>query len=274
MKKYSGFFTFYWDAKEGKIWLQIDKLDSEFEAVLTYEGRKPGKHVMEVVPSPNFMTVHEHYSFVKLPDDGYQPREFNPRAGYFDVDYMDFSAPLGSTLHKRLIIRPWLQKKDPNAAVSEPVKPIVYYVDNGAPKDVRDALIEGASWWNKAFEAAGFKNAFIVKVLPDSVDPMDIRYNVIQWVDRYTRGWSYGSQRNRCRCCSLFGYPAEMDLPSGTPRVHVEASQGCYREMCLADTCEGRKDRQERPRVLGPVLYGSEELPVGRCQLVVFKRTV
>ncbi len=167
--------------------------NSEFEAILTYTGDNPGNYVIEVVPSPDLMTVHEHYSFVKLPDDGYQPRVYDPRAGYFHIQYMDFSAPLGDQLHKRFITRHWLQKKDPDAPLSEPVKPLVYYVDNGAPKDVRDALIEGASWWNKAFEAAGFKNAFQVKVLPDSVDPMDIRYNIIQWVDRYTRGWSYGA---------------------------------------------------------------------------------
>ena len=166
--------------------------NSEFEAIVTFVGDNPGRWVEQVVPSPDAITVHVHNSFIKLPDDGYVPREYDPRAGYFDIHYMDFSAPLGEPIHKRRIIRHWLQKKDPNAALSEPVKPIVYYVDPGAPQPIRDALIQGASWWNKAFEAAGFKNAFIVKVLPDSVDPMDIRYNVIQWVDRYTRGWSYG----------------------------------------------------------------------------------
>ncbi len=166
--------------------------NSEFEAIVTFVGDNPGRWVEQVVPSPDAITVHVHNSFIKLPDDGYVPREYDPRAGYFDIHYMDFSAPLGEPIHKRVIIRHWLQKKDPNAALSEPVKPIVYYVDPGAPRLIREALIQGASWWNKAFEAAGFKNAFIVKVLPDSVDPMDIRYNVIQWVDRYTRGWSYG----------------------------------------------------------------------------------
>lgn len=166
--------------------------NSEFEAILTFVGDKPGRFVEQVVPSPDAITVHEHNSFIKLPDDGYKPRAYDPRAGYFDIHYMDFSAPLGDRIHKRFIIRHWLQKKDPNAAVSKPVKPIIYYVDPGAPKPIRDALIEGASWWNKAFEAAGFKDAFQVRVLPDSVDPMDIRYNVIEWVDRATRGWSYG----------------------------------------------------------------------------------
>ncbi len=106
---------------------------------------------------------------------------------------MDFAAPLDQPLMKRMIARHRLEKKDPTAAVSDPVKPIVYYVDPGAPADIQRALIEGASWWNEAFEAAGFRNAFQVKVLPPDADPMDVRYNIIQWVHRSTRGWSYGS---------------------------------------------------------------------------------
>jgi hypothetical protein len=167
-------------------------LNSEFETVLTYTGDAQGQYVRQVVPTPDIITVHEHYSFIKLPDDGYKPREYDPRAGYFGISFMDYAAPIGDPVVKRYIIRHNLQKKDPEAEISEPVKPIVYYVDNGAPEPIRSALIEGASWWNQAFEAAGFKNAFIVKVLPDSVDPMDVRYNVIQWVHRSTRGWSYG----------------------------------------------------------------------------------
>ena len=92
----------------------------------------------------------------------------------------------------RYIRRHRLEKKDPNAAISEPVKPIQYWVDSGAPEDVKKALVEGASWWNQAFEAAGFRNAFKVDVLPDGADPMDIRYNMINWVHRSTRGWSSG----------------------------------------------------------------------------------
>ena len=167
-------------------------LNSEFETVLTYTGNAQGRYVRHVVPTPDIITVHEHYSFIKLPDDGYKPREYDPRAGYFGISFMDYAAPMGKPIVKRYIIRHNLQKKNPNAEISEPVKPIVYYVDNGAPEPIQSALIEGASWWNQAFEAAGFKNAFIVKVLPDSADPMDVRYNVIQWVHRSTRGWSYG----------------------------------------------------------------------------------
>ncbi len=127
------------------------------------------------------------------PTISYQPRAFDPRSGFFDISYRDYSAPLGTPLDVRLIERHRLIKKDPNAAVSEPVKPIVYYVDSGAPEPIRSALVEGASWWNQAFEAAGFKNAFRVEVLPHGADPMDVRYNVIQWVHRSTRGWSMGT---------------------------------------------------------------------------------
>ena len=106
---------------------------------------------------------------------------------------MDFATSISEPIWKHYLSRHRLQKKDPAAAISDPVQPIVYYVDRGAPEPVRSALIEGASWWNQAFEAAGYRNAFRVEVMPPDVDPMDVRYNVIQWVHRSTRGWSYGS---------------------------------------------------------------------------------
>ena len=168
--------------------------NTEVEAMLTFasEGAPKGEHVAEVTPDPHAVTVREHTSMVELPGPGYTPRRFDPRSGYFAVDYRDYAAPLGQPLDQRFIARHRLEKKDPAAAVSEPVKPIVYYVDRGAPEPIRSALVEGANWWSKAFEAAGFKNAFKVEVLPEGADPMDIRYNMIQWVHRYTRGWSYG----------------------------------------------------------------------------------
>lgn len=168
--------------------------NTEVEAMLTFttEGAPHGGYVAEVTPDPHAITVREHTSMVELPGPGYTPRRFDVRAGYFGVGYRDYSAALGEPLEQRFIARHRLEKKDPNAAVSEPVQPIVYYVDRGAPGPIRAALVEGASWWNQAFEAAGFKNAFIVKVLPEGADPMDIRYNMIQWVHRSSRGWSYG----------------------------------------------------------------------------------
>jgi hypothetical protein len=170
-------------------------LNTEFESILTFTTEHPAEHslVATVTPDAHAVTLREHYSFIQLPDDGYQPRAFDPRSGFFDTSYRDYSAPLGSALDVRLIERHRLIKKDPNAAVSEPVKPLVYFVDPGAPEPIRTALVEGASWWNQAFEAAGFKNAFRVEVLPPGADPMDVRYNVIQWVHRSTRGWSMGT---------------------------------------------------------------------------------
>ncbi len=169
-------------------------LNTEVESVLTFtaDGPIPGKQIASVTPDPHAVTVHEHTSLIALPEPGYKPRSYDPRAGYFDVSYRDYSVPLGTPLDVHLITRHRLEKKDPAAAISEPVQPIVYYVDRGAPEPIRSALVEGASWWSQAFEAAGFKNAFQVRVLPEGADPMDIRYNMIQWVHRSTRGWSYG----------------------------------------------------------------------------------
>src|SRR5215468_2657004 len=168
--------------------------NTEVETTLTFttEG-EPGPLVRSVTPNPQSVTVREHVSFVELPPPGFKPRVNDPRAGFFGIQYMDFATPISEPIVKRFIARHRLQKKDPSASMSEPVKPIVYYVDRGAPEPVRSALIEGASWWNQAFEAAGYKNAFRVEVMPEDADPMDVRYNVIQWVHRSTRGWSYGS---------------------------------------------------------------------------------
>jgi hypothetical protein len=148
--------------------------------------------VASVTPTAEAVTLREHYSLVELPDGNYRPREDDPRAGYGGLSYIDYSVPIGEPMVKQYIRRHRLEKKDPNAAVSEAVKPIQYWVDPGAPADVRQALLEGASWWNQAFEAAGFKNAFQVAILPEGADPMDIRYNMINWVHRSTRGWSMG----------------------------------------------------------------------------------
>ncbi len=167
--------------------------NTEVEVVLTFEGDKPGEYVKDVVPSPESITVREHHSFVDLPEAGYEPRVFDPRAGYFDLTYRDYSVPLGTDPDRRLLTRHRLIKRESAGQSGEPVEPIVYYIDGGAPDDVRRALQEGASWWEQAFEAAGFTNAFQVKILPPDVDPMDIRYNVVQWVHRFTRGWSYGN---------------------------------------------------------------------------------
>ncbi len=166
--------------------------NTEFETMLTFTGTNAGREVRSVVPDAGAITVRQHHSFVELPDDNYTPREFDPRAGFFATSYQDYAAPIGEPMAVKLINRHRLEKKNPNAEISEPVKPIIYYLDNGTPEPVRSALLDGARWWNEAFEAAGYKDAFQVKILPDDAHPLDIRYNVINWVHRSTRGWSYG----------------------------------------------------------------------------------
>lgn len=167
--------------------------NSEFEALTTLSGSDAGAWLKSVAPDNGHVSVIQHHSFVELPDDKYKPRVYDPRSGSYPFSYMDYSTPVSSDITKRFIMRHRLEKKDPNAALSEAVEPIVYYLDPGTPEPVRSALLEGASWWAQAFEAAGYKNAFQVKMLPEDADPMDVRYNLIQWVHRSTRGWSYGS---------------------------------------------------------------------------------
>ena len=168
-------------------------LNTEVEATLTFAGDDPGAWVREVTPSPESITVREHHSFVQLPPPGYKPRVYDPRSSFFGIVYMDYATPVSEPIVKRFTARHRLEKKDPKAAMSEPVQPIIYYLDRGAPEPIRSALLEGARWWNQAFEAAGYKNAFRVEMLPEGADLMDLRYNVIQWVHRATRGWSYGA---------------------------------------------------------------------------------
>lgn len=170
-------------------------MNSEFEATVTFVNNdgNTGNYVNSVTPSAEAITLRLHHSFVQLPDNDYKPRVFDPRSSYIPVSFYDYSTPVSEPVEKFFIMRHRLKKKDPTAAMSEPVKPIIYYLDNGTPEPIRSALLEGAGWWNQAFEAAGYKNAFQVKLLPEDADPMDVRYNVINWVHRSTRGWSYGA---------------------------------------------------------------------------------
>lgn len=186
------------DASRSAVYLPRTKnfpLNTELEATITFvntDGR-PGNFVTSVTPSAEAITLRMHHSFVQLPDDNFRPRLYDARSPYITHTYFDYSTPVTEPIQKKYILRHRLEKKDPAAPVSEAVKPIVYYLDNGTPEPIRSALLEGTSWWNAAFEAAGFKNAFQVKLLPDTADPMDLRYNMINWVHRSTRGWSFGS---------------------------------------------------------------------------------
>ncbi|WP_244390179.1 zinc-dependent metalloprotease [Pseudoalteromonas sp. KAN5] len=188
--------NFNLDESRSAVYIERSKAfmkNTELEAVLTFKGSQPGEYIRQVSADPYALTVHMHHSLIELPDDNYTPRAFHPQSGYWSIEHKDYAAPLGESMLVRYIPRHRLSKKDPTLPISEPVEPITYYLDPGVPEPVKTALLDGAKWWDDAFAQAGYKNAFIVKVLPDNADPMDIRYNVIQWVHRATRGWSYGS---------------------------------------------------------------------------------
>ena len=168
--------------------------NTELEARVTFTSDAPGRFVRDVAADPYAVTLRVRHSLVQLPDSRYSPRVFHPGSGYSFHTYRDYAVPIGEDMVQRFVRRHRLIKADPTASVSPPVEPIVYYLDPGTPEPVRSALLDGARWWSEAFEAAGFTNAFRVELLPDTADPMDVRYNTIQWVHRATRGWSYGSR--------------------------------------------------------------------------------
>ncbi|HET8860433.1 zinc-dependent metalloprotease [Marivirga sp.] len=167
--------------------------NTELDFWISFKGEAKGREIYAVSPDADNITVRQHHSFVQLPDEDFETRKFDPRAGYFSTTYKDYAVPIDEDINKRLINRHRLQKKNPGAEKSEAVEPIIYYLDSGTPEPIRSALLDGAKWWNQAFEAAGYENAFQVEMLPEDADPLDIRYNVIQWIHRSSRGWSYGA---------------------------------------------------------------------------------
>jgi len=166
--------------------------NTELEGLLTFTGPGEGAFVQQVAMDAQTLSLRQHISLVRLPEGGYVPRPYHPASGGFSTGYFDFSQPLAASLDVRYQPRFRLEKTDPTAALSPVKKPIVFYLDSGTPEPVRSALLEGANWWKTAFEQAGFKDAFRVEPLPEGADPMDVRYNIISWVHRATRGWSYG----------------------------------------------------------------------------------
>lgn len=183
------------DRERSSLWLPRTNAfpkNTEIEVALTFESDAPGRRVRGTAPTPRAITLRQHHSFVALPEPGYRPRAFHPRSGCSPLTFSDYAAPLDEDMRVRWIYRHRLEKANPGPSPSKPVEPIVYWLDPGAPEPVRSALLDGARWWKDAFTAAGFLDAFEVRVLPAEADPLDVRYNVIQWTHRSTRGWSYG----------------------------------------------------------------------------------
>lgn len=166
--------------------------NAELSARLTFRSDEPTPEITNIIPAPNTLSVNVRHSLIALPEPGFVPRA-DPIGFTIGRQQVDYSAPLGSAIVSDLARRFRLEKVDPAAARSPVKKPIIFYIDPGAPEPVRTALKEGVGWWAQAFEAAGFVDAFQVGILPDGADPLDVRYNVVNWVNRATRGWSYGN---------------------------------------------------------------------------------
>lgn len=224
-------------------------LNSEFEALVTYTGSAKGEFIKSVTPTPNIISVRQHHSFIELPDGNYKPRVFKPECGYFPLSYYDYATGIDKDLSKRYIYRHRLEKKDANTKTSEAIEPIVYYLDNGCPEPIRSALIDGAKWWNEAFEAAGFKNAFQVKILPKDAHPLDVRYNMIQWVHRSTRGWSYGASISDPRTGEIL--KGHVSLGSLRVRQDYLIAQGIVSSF---------DEKQDDPRILEMALARLRQL--------------
>lgn len=184
--------SFAVDKKRSALYMDNSKNfpdNTEFEALITLQGKKPGKHIRSVAPTADVVSVRTHHSFVRLPENVMPTRKFDPRSGGIPITFDDYAAPLGESMKQQWVIRHRLEKDEQGQVI----EPIVYYLDAGTPEPVRSALLDGARWWADAFEYAGFEGGFQVKILPADADPLDVRYNTIQWVHRSTRGWSYGA---------------------------------------------------------------------------------
>ncbi|MEO1359748.1 MAG: zinc-dependent metalloprotease [Pseudomonadota bacterium] len=222
----------------------------ELDAHLTFSTSKPNSQTNATAPDARSVTLTLHHSFVRLPDNGYKPRKFDQRTANIGFSYYDYSADLSDTVVQRLSRRFRLERVDPDAPSSPAKEPIVFYVDSGAPEQIRDALIEGAMWWAEGFEAAGFEDAYRVEVLPDDAHPLDVRYNIINWVHRQTRGWSYGghvadprtgeilkanvilgSQRVRQDRMIFEGLAGVSETGTGSPNDPIEISLARIRQL-------------------------------------------
>ncbi|HLV25969.1 MAG TPA: zinc-dependent metalloprotease [Gemmatimonadales bacterium] len=186
--------------------------NTEIGVNMTYATTgNPGRTVSQIVPDGSAFTLRQHISLLPLPDDSYRPRRADSRVGYFGVSYKDFGTPLQESLDQRFIARHRLQRANPSDPNSPIVNPITYYVDPGIPEPLLSATIEGATFWSQAFDQAGLRGGFRVEVLPDSVDPMDARYNIVQWINRNERGWSIGGSLGDPRTGEILKGMARMD---------------------------------------------------------------
>ncbi|MFL5477610.1 MAG: zinc-dependent metalloprotease [Gemmatimonadaceae bacterium] len=186
--------------------------NTEVDVALTFASSgRPGQTVSAIVPDGRSFTLRQHISLLPLPDDGYRPRTLDPRVGFFGITFKDYAQPIQEPLEQRWIARHRLERTDPNDPNSPIRNPLVYYIDRGIPEPIRTATRQGVSWWTEAFDRAGLKGGFRVEDLPEGVDPMDARYNVVQWENRNERGWSIGGSLGDPRTGEIIKAMARLD---------------------------------------------------------------
>jgi hypothetical protein len=227
--------------------------NTEIEATLTFASENPPRSLAGVLPDGHTMSLTVHHTFLKLPEPGFTPRPLDPRIGFIPRRYLDHTAPFTEPIDKYLAVRWRLEKKEPKAAVSEPIEPIVYYLDRGIPEPERTAIREGALWWNHAFEQAGFRNAFVVKDLPEGATFLDARYSGIEWINRAERAWSIGGVSVDPRTGEILHALARIDSHRRrtTARIWLNLRRPTAGEACTAADAPD----------LSPLLTGDPDLP-------------
>ena len=205
--------------------------NTEIETVATFAADNPGLLVNNVTPDGRSFTLRIHHSFLKAPE-GFKTRPADPRIGVSAVRFRDYARPFNEGTEVSWVTRWRLEKVNPGAAMSEPKTPIVFYLDAGIPEPVRTAMRDGALLWNRAFEAAGYRNAVQVKDPTPEMDPMDIRYAWILWINRDERGFSSGGTYRDPRTGEILGSKTRMDS-------HRIRTIGNYWESYSPTTNEG-----------------------------------
>jgi hypothetical protein len=199
--------------------------NTELEMALSFEAKaRPGAIVATIAPDGRAFTVRQHLTLAPLPDDGYRPRDLDPRMNFFSVHFKDYAQPVEAPLERHWIARHRLERENPSDPRSPIRNPIVYYVDRGIPEPIRTATLEGARFWVEAFDRAGLKGGFRVELLPEGADPMDIRYNVVQWENRNERGWSFGEALVDPRTGEIVKGLAKMDSHRGRTAYNLVAA--------------------------------------------------
>jgi len=198
------------------------KTNSELELSAHYKSNKWTESY--TLPNSKSMEIKYHISLSTLPNNNFIPRIADDRIGYFSTIYQDYSDMLKDTPYIRYINKWNLEKKDSRGYLSEPIEPIVYWIENTVPEAYRPAIKEGVLAWNLAFEKIGFKNAIVVKQMPEdaSWDPADVRYNTIRWIIQPGSGYAVGPSRAN---------PYTGELYDADIRISADFVRGFYREF-------------------------------------------